>query len=124
MSKRKGLAAAAMLAGAIAATISVPARADQYSNEIMGEDHVSGGAMFLDAVVARPVLVVSTGIGGILFLAASPFAMAGGNLEQTWNALVGGPAEQAFSRCLGCTPVQHDRARASRQTELVNAPKN
>lgn len=119
MGMQKGLVSAAVMAAMIA--VSAPVRADQLSNEMMGEDHVSGGAILLDTVIARPILVMGTGIGAALFVVASPFAMAGGNVEQTWNTLVATPAEQAFSRCLGCTPVQHDRAKAARETELVNA---
>lgn len=119
MGMQKGLVSAALLAAAV--SVSAPAQADQISSEMMGEDYVSGGAILLDTVVARPALVLGTGVGVVLFVVASPFAMAGGNLEQTWNTLVGTPAEQAFSRCLGCTPVQHDRAKAARETELVNA---
>lgn len=123
MSKRNGhfvgLVAAVVLSSAVAGTAS----ADQYSEQVMGEDHVSGAAVIMDALIARPVLFVSTLAGSALFVAASPFALAGGNIKSTWNTLVMTPAEQTFSRCLGCTPVQHERARADRQTELANMPR-
>ena len=121
MSKRKGLVVAAIMAAAVSSAVSVTARADQYSEQVFGEQHVSGGAVMLDALIARPALLVATGVGAGLFVVSAPFALAGGNVGSTWNTLVLTPAEQTFSRCLGCTPVQHDRARAERQTELANA---
>ena len=42
-------------------------------------------------------------IGAGLFVIASPFAAAGGNLGATGKALVVEPGKAAFVRCLGCT---------------------
>jgi hypothetical protein len=60
-------------------------------------------AMMGDLLVARPLLIVATVIGAGLFVIASPFAAAGGNLGATGKALVVDPAKAAFVRCLGCT---------------------
>lgn len=60
-------------------------------------------AMIGDLVVARPLLIGATIIGTALFIVASPFAALGGNLKETGNALVVGPAKAAFVRCLGCS---------------------
>lgn len=119
MSKRKGRVVALIAATILSSAVAVTARADQYSDRIMGENNVSGGAILLDALIARPLLLVGTVAGGALFLVAAPFAMAGGNVEKTWDTLVAVPAEQTFSRCMGCTPVQHDRAKADRDAELA-----
>jgi hypothetical protein len=123
MSKRKGHVAALIAATVISSAVSVAARADQYSDRIFGEDHVSGGAIMMDAVIARPVLLVGTVVGAGLFIVSAPFSLAGGNVGTAWDTLVGAPAEQTFSRCLGCTPVQHSRAKADRDTQLANQPK-
>jgi hypothetical protein len=60
-------------------------------------------AMIGDLLVARPLLIIGTVIGAGLFVVASPFAAAGGNLGATGQALVVEPAKAAFVRCLGCT---------------------
>ena len=124
ISKRKGHVVGLVAAAIVSASVTVPAHADQYSDQIMGEDHVSGGAIILDALVARPALLAGTVAGSVLFVGTLPFSLAGGNVEKTWGVLVVTPAENTFVRCLGCTPVQHERARADRQTELANAPQN
>ena len=60
-------------------------------------------AMIGDLIVARPLLIAATILGTGLFIVASPFAALGGNLKETGNALVVGPAKAAFVRCLGCS---------------------
>lgn len=60
-------------------------------------------AMIGDLLIARPLLIVATVIGVGLFVVASPFAAAGGNLGATGKALVVDPGRAAFVRCLGCT---------------------
>jgi hypothetical protein len=60
-------------------------------------------AMIGDLLVARPLLIVATVLGAGLFVIASPFAAAGGNLGATGKALVVDPGKAAFVRCLGCT---------------------
>lgn len=66
-------------------------------------------AMVGDLLIARPLLIVATVIGTGLFVIASPFAAAGGNLGATGKALVVGPAKAAFVRCLGCTGEGFDK---------------
>ncbi|KTB55086.1 multidrug transporter [Pseudomonas viridiflava ICMP 13104] len=60
-------------------------------------------AMMGDLLIARPLLIAATIIGTGLFVIASPFAAAGGNLGATGKALVVDPGKAAFVRCLGCT---------------------
>lgn len=60
-------------------------------------------AMIGDLLVARPLLIAATIVGAGLFVIASPFAAAGGNLGATGKALVVDPGKAAFVRCLGCT---------------------
>jgi hypothetical protein len=60
-------------------------------------------AMIGDLLIARPLLIAATIVGAGLFVIASPFAAAGGNLGATGKALVVDPGKAAFVRCLGCT---------------------
>ncbi len=66
------------------------------------EEKPSAGAMVADAVVARPVLAVTTVLGAGLFIVTLPFTLAGGNTADAGNALVVEPAKNTFYRCLGC----------------------
>ena len=78
---------------------TVPAAANQGAQRV---EEPSTGAMMADLVVARPVGVVITALGTATFLVGLPFIMAGGNLIESGEKLVVGPARETFNRCLGC----------------------
>lgn len=67
-------------------------------------------AMAGDALIARPLGVVITAAGTILYVATLPFSLLGGNAGEAGKALVVAPAEATFVRCLGCTKsgYKHD----------------
>jgi hypothetical protein len=67
-----------------------------------------GASMLVDAVIARPGLLVLTAGGTVLFLATLPFSLLGGNAGEAGKALVVGPAKATFFRCLGCTKAQDE----------------
>lgn len=55
-----------------------------------------------DAVIARPISIVATGAGAVVWGVSLPFSLLGGNAGEAADTLVGGPAREAFVRCLGC----------------------
>ena len=55
-----------------------------------------------DLVVARPIGVVMT-VGGVaVWLVSLPFTLLAGHAGEAAEALMQGPAEATFMRCLGC----------------------
>ncbi len=56
----------------------------------------------MDAVVARPLGVVATGAGAVVWGVSLPFSLLGGNAGEAADKLVGGPGRETFVRCLGC----------------------
>ncbi|MFV0438303.1 MAG: hypothetical protein ACK5PS_13060 [Desulfopila sp.] len=54
-----------------------------------------------DALLVRPLGVVATLCGTVVFLVASPFAAMGGNSQEVWDVLVADPARFTFQRPLG-----------------------
>ena len=60
-------------------------------------------AMTGDALVVRPVMLVTTLVGAAIFIVSSPFSALGGNFEESFEVLVQEPFETTFVRCLGCT---------------------
>jgi len=72
-----------------------------WSNTV--EEKPSALAMTGDALFVRPVMMVTTVVGGAIFLVSSPFALLGGNISESWEQLVGRPFSTTFIRCLGCT---------------------
>lgn len=81
------------------ALASVPTAANQGAQRV---EEPSTGAMMADLVVARPVGLVITALGTATFLVSLPFSMAGGNVAESGEKLVVGPAQETFNRCLGC----------------------
>lgn len=67
------------------------------------DEEPSAGAMAGDLLLARPLLLATTVLGGALYIVTLPFSVAGGNAKAAADTLVGKPAEATFIRCLGCT---------------------
>ncbi len=59
--------------------------------------------MTMDLVLARPILLVTTAVGSVIFIVSSPFSALGGNINQAADKLVLEPAKATFVRCLGCS---------------------
>lgn len=79
-----------------------------YSSEQTGprwEDQMA------DALIARPIGIAATGAGAVIWGISLPFSLLGGNAGEAADNLIGGPAREAFVRCLGC------RAAGRKQTE-------
>ncbi|MEN8129324.1 MAG: hypothetical protein ABFS45_03845 [Pseudomonadota bacterium] len=61
----------------------------------------SGAAMLVDGILVRPLGVVATLIGSVVFVVTLPFSLLGGNVGDAGQALVGDPARLTFMRPLG-----------------------
>jgi len=72
-----------------------------WSNAV--EETPSALAMSADALFVRPMMLVTTVLGGAIFVVSSPFSGLGGNIGESWNVLVEQPFATTFVRCLGCT---------------------
>ncbi|MFK8043686.1 hypothetical protein [Congregibacter sp.] len=59
-------------------------------------------AMAGDLVVARPIGLVMTAVGGAAFIVSLPFTALAGSVSESAESLVLGPAKETFVRCLGC----------------------
>jgi hypothetical protein len=59
-------------------------------------------AMVGDLLVARPIGAVLTVGGAAVWLVSLPFTLLAGNASEAAGALIGGPVETTFMRCLGC----------------------
>ncbi|MCB1874719.1 MAG: hypothetical protein KDH88_01960 [Chromatiales bacterium] len=61
----------------------------------------SAEAMVFDTVVVRPLMLVGTAVGAVLYGISFPFSAAGGNTQEAQRRLVEEPAYQVFGRPLG-----------------------
>jgi hypothetical protein len=57
--------------------------------------------MAADALVVRPVGLVATVLGSVVYVISLPFSYFGGNHQQAYEALVQDPAQHTFQRPLG-----------------------
>jgi hypothetical protein len=58
-------------------------------------------AMTVDLIAARPIGLVATIGGALIFVVSWPFSALGGNSAEAWNSLVVAPAKYTFQRPLG-----------------------
>ena len=73
---------------------------DEYSHsnrEILS----TGEKMVLDALVLRPVGLVTTVAGSAVYVVSLPFSLLGGNEQAARESLVNEPARYTFKRPLG-----------------------
>lgn len=61
----------------------------------------SGEAMVIDALIFRPVGLVTTVIGTAVFVVSLPFSALGGNVAEAAEKLVVEPVDYTFKRKLG-----------------------
>ena len=60
-----------------------------------------GAAMGFDLIVLRPLGIVATVGGVVLFVISSPFSALGGNIDEAADKLVSTPFKYTFTRPLG-----------------------
>ena len=58
--------------------------------------------MVIDGLVVRPLGLVATIVGSVIFVITLPFSAMGDNVAQAKEKLVDAPAAFTFTRCLGC----------------------
>jgi hypothetical protein len=74
-------------------------------NERKGTPGQQAFAMTADALIARPVQLVLTSAGTLLFTTALPITALTGSIDEAAEILVRYPARNTFLRCLGCVTV-------------------
>ncbi len=62
-----------------------------------------------DLLVARPMLLGATLLGGVVLVVSLPFHALGGNSAQAADTLFIEPAKNTFFRCLGCVERINDQ---------------
>ena len=94
--KRNSFAVVVMVA-LIVGLLSSAAFADQYAER----EKPTGGMMMWDALVMRPIGIVGTAVGAVVWLVSYPFAALGGNTDESTQKLVVDPFDWTFQRPLG-----------------------
>lgn len=81
----------------LVATLTIP-------EPVMAREVPSSGAMIMDLLLARPIGLVATVVGAVVFIVATPFTLASGTWKQSGKRLVLWPAKYTFARGLGEFP--------------------
>ena len=92
----------AMALVAAAALSTAPAFAANSYTQAQSENP-SFFAMTGDLLIARPLMLATTIVGGAMFVVSSPFSAMGGNIGGAADTLVKKPFDATFKRCLGCS---------------------
>jgi hypothetical protein len=104
--------AAALLSMFLFATASVTAHADETNPYIAGDDpsppflqkddgNPNGLAMTADFLIARPLGLLSTVVGGVVYVGALPFMLMSRDVQTPARRLIAEPADYTFRRPLG-----------------------
>ena len=83
----------------LAAVLSAPAFSATAVNARTAQP--GAGAMFIDAVLVRPLGVVATALGAVTWVVSLPFSALGGNVGEAADMLIKAPAVYTFKRPLG-----------------------
>jgi hypothetical protein len=62
---------------------------------------LAGGKMIADALLVRPLGIVATLAGGVIFVVSLPFSLLGKNTGEAYERLLVDPAAFTFTRPLG-----------------------
>lgn len=72
-----------------------------FADDYLEREKPTGGMMMWDTLVMRPIGMVATALGSVVWLVSYPFAALGGNTNESTEALVVAPFEWTFDRPLG-----------------------
>lgn len=85
----------------ISSLVLVPFGTGALAQSQSQEDEISAGKMVIDGLLIRPLGIVATVAGSVLFLVSLPFSALGGNVKKAAKKLVIEPAKFTFTRPLG-----------------------
>jgi hypothetical protein len=105
------VAVGALTLSAFLAVAPAEAASGGYSQDLEGP---KWEYQVVDAVVARPIGILATGAGAMVWGVSLPFSLLGGNAGEAADSLIGGPGRETFYRCLGCTSTGRRQYTADR----------
>ncbi len=85
----------------VAAVMFIPFGSGAMAQEYFETEDPGGGEMMYDLVVVRPIGLVATALGSVVFVLSLPFSALGDNVDVASEKLVKDPASYTFKRPLG-----------------------
>lgn len=78
---------------------------EESMDDALGVERPSYGAVMGDVLVVRPLALVATAVGAVVWVVTSPLTAITGTIGEAGQTLVIDPFATTFYRCLGCTEV-------------------
>lgn len=99
--RKSGTLAAALTLATLSTSVS--------ANQI--EETPSAGAIVADAAFARPMYIILSQAGALVYGATLPLTLLTNSADEVAEALVVTPLQQGFLRCLGCRKINTEVSR-------------
>jgi hypothetical protein len=97
----KNMAIKSVIIVMVAMLISVPFGSPALAQEYFESEEPGGGEMTYDLFVVRPLGIIATAVGSVIFVLSLPFSALGDNVGTASEKLVKAPARFTFKRPLG-----------------------
>lgn len=81
--------------------VLIPFAATVMAQESLPEEEEIPLKMTADLLLVRPLGLIATLVGGVVFILGSPFSALGGNINESFDYLLAKPAQYTFVRPLG-----------------------
>ena len=80
---------------------AVPFGSPALAQEYFESAEPGGGEMIYDLVLVRPIGIIATAVGSVVFVLSLPFSALGDNVDTAGEKLVKAPARFTFKRPIG-----------------------
>ena len=97
----KNMAIKSVIIVMVTMLVTVPFCSAALAQEYFESEEPGGGAMTYDLVVVRPIGIIATLAGSVVFVLSLPFSLLGDNVDTAGEKLVKAPARFTFKRPLG-----------------------
>ena len=97
----KNMAIKSVIIVMVTMLMAVPFGSPALGQEYFESEEPGGGAMTYDLVVVRPIGIIATLAGTVIFVVSLPFSLLGDNVDTASEKLVKAPARFTFKRPLG-----------------------
>jgi hypothetical protein len=81
--------------------MAVPFGSPALAQEYFEAEEPGGGEMTYDLFIVRPIGIIATAVGSVVFVLSLPFSLLGDNVDAAGEKLVKAPARFTFKRPLG-----------------------
>ncbi len=97
----KNMAIKSVIIVMVTMLMAVPFGSPALAQEYFESGEPDGGEMIYDLFVVRPIGIIATAAGAVVFVISLPFSLLGNNVDTAGEKLVKAPARFTFKRPLG-----------------------